>query len=106
MTPELAGVMIVGLITLGLIIGKVVEHMFPTRLDPVDVIDDELNRLHSEMKAYIGGTQNSAAYTALLAEVGRLNQALIDLEMENTKGFNAVQLNESRSCNALADANG
>lgn len=106
MTPEIALVSIIGLLVLGYVLSTAIQHLWSKEtemLSPVEVIDKELKRLHIEMDMYTNGTQDSEAYKSLILEVGRLNQALIDLEMENTKGFNAVQLNESRSSNALSN---
>lgn len=104
MTFEVAMVAVVGLLVLGYNVAKAIEHIWPSEplvLDPVDVIDNELRRLHSEMKDYVGGTHASEGYKAVVAEVARLNQALIDLEMENTKAFNTVQINQSVSSHSL-----
>lgn len=97
MTFEVAFVTVVGLLVLGYVTTTAIERIWPKEsgMDPIEAIDRELQRLHSELKDYVGGTQDSESYKAVLGQVAKLNQALFDLEMENTKAFNTVQINES-----------
>lgn len=97
MTEEMAAIYMIAIVPAiiagAIVLYRLIEGLFPgeqNSTDEVEAIDNELERLHAEMKSFVGGTHNSEAYMAymaLMAEVTRLNDSLLKIRTERDRQF-------------------
>jgi hypothetical protein len=70
-----------------IIAGAAALILTPDRgIDPLEIIDRELIRLHEDLDGYVKLNRDNDSYRALMAEVSRLNQAI--MEIKQHKGEN------------------
>lgn len=98
MTGTLGLVIIVGILALAAIFHKYIEHRMPKEpimRDEMDLIEYELQRLHSELSSFSSG--ESEGYKAVLVEIQKLNQTLLNIATANNQKLNAEIAKENAS---------